>query len=223
MPGWSTKVAEDTVGQEFIRQFFATKAKGYLIDVGAHAGDRKGSMTWDLLHHGWDGLLVEPLTSAFEQLAFNYMGHRTSVTCLQAACSDEDGEAWLYPHKGVSTINPDWAEACDKWWKHVNYGERYKVRKLRLDTILPIVGAPDKIQFLQVDTEGHDLQVLKGMDWSREPDLVCVETLDMVHPERKANGVCLPSPEMDSYLVSLGYRQVLLTKGGNGFYERIAA
>jgi len=213
-------MAEDVIGQDYIRRFFGDRQDGYVIDVGAHAGIKYGSMSWELVQRGWGGLLVEPLPNAFGELTKNYQ-HSPSVTCVQAACSDTEGEATLYPHKGVSTLNADWAKACEQWWKHIKYKPSIRVRKVRLDSLLRQVNAPTHIDFLQVDTEGHDFQVLKGMDWGRQPDLVCVETLDVVHPERKLpNGVWGPDPEMNQFLQSLGYALELLTPGGNGFYVR---
>lgn len=217
-------MAEDTEGQAFIREWFKDRPKdrpkGFLIDIGAHAGEKYGSMSWDMIQSGWGGLMVEPLPEAFRELKRLYQDW-PQVTCVEAACSDEDGEGLLYPCKGVSTLSPEWAQACDSWWKHVRYGAPIKVRTVRLGRLLDEIMAPDHVDFLQVDTEGHDLRVLKGMDWDRSPDLVCVETLNMLHPERKrANGIWDPDPELVEWLREIGYELILLTPGGNGFWTK---
>lgn len=213
-------MAEDTEGQKFIRNFFEDHKTGYLIDVGAHAGEKYGSMSWELIQQGWGGLMVEPLPEAYKKLEKVYAKNPKVVT-VQAACSNEIGKGILYPFKGVSTLSKEWAKECDQWWKHVRYKDPIEVRKTRLDVLLNQVSAPSHVDFLQVDTEGHDLFVLKGMDWNRGPELICVETLDMLHRERRRpNKIWNPSPELNIYMASLGYELVLLTPGGNGFYQR---
>lgn len=213
-------MAEDTDGQQFIRDFFAEKKDGFLIDVGAEDGMSRGSMSAALLKQGWGGMLVEPLASSFRRLILNYQNN-PKVFCLNVACSDEDGRALFHLCKGVSTLSSEWAAACASHWKHVQYKQSLQVPIRRLDTLFREHSVPPQIDFLQIDTEGYDLRVLKGMDWNRQPSLICVETLDMLHKERKMpDGRWAKNPEMDDYLMSLGYRLEKLTLGGNGIYVK---
>jgi len=217
-------VAEDTQGMEFIASFFAGVEDGFLIDVGAYDGIGNGSMSEALLARGWSGLMVEPQKSAYAKLEQAYKDN-PRVVCSPVACSEVEGAAMLHPHKGVSTLNDDWAKACDAHWKHVHYGEPYKVKCARLGTLLADmqkeVGFPvDTVDYLQIDTEGSDFDVLRSMNWAFQPRLVCVETLDMCHRERKVRGVWEPDPAMEAYLIGLGYKRAMLTRGGNGIYVR---
>ena len=211
-------MAEDREGIAFIAEFFRHGPNGYLVDIGALDAET-GSMSRILIEAGWGGLLVEPLPESFTKLQAAYRD-RPGVYLAQVACSDEEGEAELYPCKGISTLSPEWRDACAATWKHAQYGPPVRVQKRRLADLLRECGAPTKIDLLLVDTEGHDLQVLKGMDWGRKPSLVCVETLDMVHPDRRgARGEWLPSPELDSFLRAQGYGSPVFTSG-NGIYAR---
>jgi len=212
-------MAADTDGIQYMMDKFRDVPDGYLIDVGAHDGVAKGSMSRDLVVRGWGGLMIEPLPEAFSLLSTAYRDH-PKVHCVQVICSDEGGVADLYPCKGVSTVDPAWAKACSDWWSHVKYGPPIQIKKRKLSTILNQYDVPRHIHLLQIDTEGHDLHVLRGMDWDRTVDMVCVETLDMLSPERRINGIWQPRPEMHAYLKSLRYRLDLLTSGGNGFYLR---
>jgi len=213
-------MAEDREGIEFMAGLFDGINNGYLIDIGAHDGVAKGSMTRELVLKGWGGLMVEPLPKAFALL---HNAYRTNpgIYCINAACSDVEGDAILYPCDGVSTLDSQWAEVCEGWWKHVKYGAPIPVKTHLLSNLMDQANSPSRINLLQIDTEGHDLRVLKGMDWQRRTvDVVCVETLDMIHPERKVNGIHQPNPEMNDYLVTLGFQLKILTKGGNGIYVR---
>ena len=215
-------MAEDRAGIDYLLGKFEGKTDGYLVDIGAHDGVEKGSMTRELVLQGWGGLMVEPLPSAFALLEKAYRD-TPSVNTLHMACSNSNGTAELFPCKGVSTLSPEWAAECSAYWKHVKYGKPIKVQKRTLVNLLELVDAPQHINLLQIDTEGHDLAVLQGMDWNRTVDVICVETLDMVNRDRKIGGLWHPSPELNKYLSDHGYELVLLTPGGNGFYERKAS
>jgi len=211
-------MAPDDLGLDYIIDFFGDRI-GYLVDIGAHDGVERGSMSRELMVKGWRGMLVEPLPKAFALLQTAYQNEK-GVTCIQAACSDVRGQATLYPCDGVSTLEKAWAQSCENWWEHINYEPPLTVETFTLEELLASY-APPKIDYLQIDTEGHDFKVLLGMDWSFDPDLVCIETLDMTNVDRKNDkGIWLPSEEIDNLLVERGYVQKLLTIGGNGIYVK---
>lgn len=217
-------MAEDQHGIDFIANLFAGEDNGFLVDVGAHDGIGVGSMTARFIADGWSGLMIEPLTEAFAKLRAAYKDN-SKVICLECACSNHDGEAQLYPHRGVSTINPQWAKACANYWGHVNYGKPYTVQVRMLVTILDALRRQGRVNgrvdYLQIDTEGHDLEVLQGMDWTLLPRVICVETLDMTNLDaRLPGGKWKPRQELDNYLRDRGYCLRMLTKGGNGIYTR---
>ena len=61
------------------------------------------------------------------------------------------------------------------------------VRVERLTDLLDAHGVPADFAFLSVDTEGHDLHVLRGLDFTRyRPHLVLTETDDVTEPEKRA-------------------------------------
>jgi len=211
-------MAPDIDGLTFLIEFFKNQTYGYLIDVGAYDGV-SGSQTQFLLDKGWFGVLIEPLPMAYHKLEEKYK-NRPGIVTLPVACSNKEGTAILYPHKGCTTMDPAWRDACALRFSHVKYGEPFKVLKTPLKHILNTYEAPSKIDFLQIDTEGHDLFVLKGMDWERKPTVVCVESLDMRHLERKQKGFWKPNPELVSFMNSVGYYCNKLTKGGNAFFLR---
>ena len=211
-------MAPDAEGLQFSLDFFKGRT-GYLVDIGAHDGVEAGSMTRAFMERGWMGLLIEPLPVAYAKLHAAYKDDLHAVT-LNIACSDKDGTAMLYPCGGVSTLGKDWADVCQNWWDHVNYADPIEVETQRLGSLLPLF-APKKIDYLQIDTEGHDYKILIGMDWSFNPDLICIETLDMCNPERKnKQGVWQPSEEINTLLNEQGYELSLATIGGNGMYVR---
>lgn len=211
-------MAEDTVGIQYMENFFKGK-DGYLIDIGATTGSEKGSMSRALISRGWHALMVEPLPATFAKLKTVYDSSQ-NVTCVNVACSDVNEIAEFYPCAGVSTFHPKWRDVAAGRWKHVNYGSPIQVQKRKLSELLVEHKAPQKIDLLQIDTEGHDLYVLRGMDWSREITMICVEVIDLTNMHRKIRGKWTPSPELTAFLKSKGFTCRLITKGGNGFYTK---
>jgi hypothetical protein len=75
------------------------------------------------------------------------------------------------------------------------------------------------IDFLTVDCEGFDLNVLKGLDWvAYAPTLVCVETGGLV---MRSGANVATEGEIHDFMVSVGYR-VLAERGCNTLFERAA-
>jgi len=211
-------MAPDDIGITYMAEFFQNVPNGFLIDVGAHDGVAAGSMTRFLMEWGWTGILIEPLPKAYALLEKAYENTPNVVT-LNVACSNEEGTATLYPCDGVTTMDKGWRDVCDAHWKHVNYGAPFQVPMRTLDSIMKEYPTPEKIDLLQIDTEGHDLQILKGMDWKKQPSMVVAESLDMNNLDRKkSDGTPIPDPAMIEYMESVGYYCDKLTIGGNVFF-----
>ena len=212
-------MARDDEALSWLWERFSQR-KGYVVDVGASDGSpEQGSLSHRLLTEArWSGLMVEPLPVYYDRLHQYYLD-RPDVVCLKLAASDREGMGDLFPFKTVSTLEPTWAQRCAAHWGFVRYGEPLSVRLATLFSLLAMAKAPRKIDLLKVDTEGHDLKVLRGMDWNRNPEVVIVETLDFNSPA--VEGRWKPSGEVVDYLEGQGYHLVLLTKGPNAIFERI--
>jgi hypothetical protein len=74
-----------------------------------------------------------------------------------------------------------------------------------LDSVLAEAGAPDRFDFLSIDVEGHEIEVLRGFDFNRwQPRLILVE-------DHVAN-LC-----KHRFLVAAGYRLIRRFEN-NGWY-----
>ena len=150
------------------------------VEVGAFDGVHYSNVRRLVEKHGWSGISIEPVGKNFAKLEASYRG--SDVRCVRACASDTDGEVELnvstYPHL------PDWGsdvasvsgEDKERWQKQ--YGAvwtKEKVPALRLTSILDEAGVTD-VDLLSIDSEGHDFEVLKGLDFSRfNPQLIVVE------------------------------------------------
>lgn len=150
---------------------FAGRAGGWCAEVGAHDG-RTGSATLLFEGMGWQCLLVEPNPASVEQIR----RHRTGVV-RHCAASSAEGEATFYVAEGVeqmSTVEADRDHL--RWIAEVGGSVREtRVRTARLDDLLDEAGFPE-LQFLTIDVEGHELEVLRGLTLERfRPRIVIVE------------------------------------------------
>lgn len=111
---------------------------GYFVDVGAYDGIEH-SNTYALEQLGWTGLCIEPAESPFADLSRYRVCH-----CVFGAISDHAGHV---PFNGVAI------------------GTGSDVICATLRSVLDLYEAPDVIDYLSIDVEGHELEVLAGMDF----------------------------------------------------------
>lgn len=171
--------------QEFILDFFAGKTDGTFLDIGAGDGwnDSNTRALWEL---GWNGVFVEPNTVAFAQLLQVY-GAGDRALLIHAAICQEDGPVLFYEHPttGWSSLEPCLGDRKD-YRAHLVMG-------LRLQTL----HLPWKIDFLSVDAEGKDAEILGSLPEYMRPRLIMAEA----DKSGSVMRVC-------SALIKFGYRQV---------------
>lgn len=153
----------------FLRDFFGDKRDGFFVDVGANNGI-KGSNTRALWERGWSGVMVEGSYPTFQQLCVNYNG-QPRIRLVYAAVCDHVGVVTFYTSKttwcsGWDSMDKEFIEAMDISKYH---GE------LTPATTMAHLGLPDRFDFLSVDTEGMDYEVLLGMPETMIPRLVMAE------------------------------------------------
>lgn len=158
-----------------IEKYFPNKTNGLCIEVGAYDGI-KGSNTKYFENLGWNCLCIEPNKKIFTELLRN-----RSCPCFCVACgaeNSEDGELQVVVFKsGIESsltalsLDPrlmyDYRDAIEK-----RYTIDVPVRTL--NHILQCNSS--KIDFISIDTEGTELNVLMGLDLERyKPELLVVE------------------------------------------------
>jgi FkbM family methyltransferase len=152
--------------QELIRRFFGD-TPGFFVEVGANDPHAR-SQTYHLEQSGWTGLLIEPQPDLADALRANRRAKVFAVACSSPA---HDGDTLTLHVAGpLSSLNrermapgtvPDGAIA---------------VPVRTLDRVLAEGGAEPGFDFLSIDVEGHELEVLSGFDARRwRPRLILLE------------------------------------------------
>jgi FkbM family methyltransferase len=159
--------AEDVM----LRRFFGDQATGFYIDIGAH-DPVVGSVTNHFALSGWRGINIEPLPALFQRL----VEARPNDINLNIAVSEDSGTLDLIVNKtepGLSTMTQELADGYERAGHHL---ERIQVRTRPLADIVREHCADRTVDFLNIDAEGHELEILRGVDlgvW--QPRLILIE------------------------------------------------
>jgi FkbM family methyltransferase len=152
---------------------FGAQASGFYIDVGAgHPVYDNVSFAFYL--RGWNGITVEPnpwLAQLSEAV-------RPLDVRIQSLAGENPGEATYYlveDFHGLSTTVEDHARAAQS-----EFGKRSQAITMPVTTLRALCKkyAPATIDFLKIDVEGAEREVLAGGDWRRfRPKVVVLEAL----------------------------------------------
>ena len=176
------------LGQDIaVANFFNQKQGGYFVDVGAWDGVEISNTYLLEKQLGWNGICIGPLPKQFESLQKN-----RACACIQLAAYSQSGLEFDFAvYEGISGI----VNHIDKHL-HALDGGRIKVHTKTLTEILDENKAPSFIEYMSLDTEGSELEVLKGVDWSR----YSFGYISIEH-----NGVEPRRSQMRQYLQERGY------------------
>jgi FkbM family methyltransferase len=147
-------------------EFLTPRAPGFFVEVGAN-DPHKGSQTWHLERRGWRGVLVEPLPDHAKRLR-----QARTATVFAVACSSPENAGRVLPFYAADALSGLDRERMAPWAApHMIH-----VPVRTLDQLLEEAGAPQPLDFLSVDVEGHEVEVLRGFDFARwKPRFILLE------------------------------------------------
>ena len=150
--------------------FFKKKIKGVYIDVGCHQPFLNNN-TYPLYKRGWSGINIDLDFNTIDM--FNFFRKRDLN--IQAAISDVEHETDLFFFHNRSAVNTLSKQSGLK------AKEIKKVKTKTLNSIIELSKFKDeKIDYISIDVEGFELNVLKGFDINKyKPDLVIIEFIDI--------------------------------------------
>jgi len=149
-----------------IAAFFGNR-KGYFVEVGANE-PRARSQTFHLEQAGWTGILIEPQP----QLAAQLHAERKAKV-FAVACSSPENAGRMLP---LHVAGPLSALDRGRMAPGAVPDAVIDVPVRTLDSVLEEAQAPAGFDFLSIDVEGHELDVLRGFDTARwRPQLILLE------------------------------------------------
>jgi FkbM family methyltransferase len=176
--------------------------RGIYIDVGAN-DPRHCSNTYRFYKKGWSGVNIEPQPLLFKR----FEAERPHDINLNLGIASIRSELKFYELDSDKLSTFDYNLA-------IKNGERFSSKIIKefmvsvrtlSDVLNQCFPTGQEISFFSIDTEGFDLEVLKGNDWTRfKPKLIVIELGD-------------DQLEIDRYLTELGYFLVYMN-GTNGIF-----
>lgn len=147
------------------------KSNGFWIDVGANH-PVEDSVTKIFSHGGWTGINIEPLDDMFALLA----EMRPNEINRQIAISDVEGELLFYrnvSNGGLSTFDKS---LIGPYLQRGDVIEEIIIPVTTLTAVCDSLAAVPVIDFLKIDAEGHELNVVRGHDFEKYPvRVICAE------------------------------------------------
>jgi FkbM family methyltransferase len=155
-----------------LAQAFAGQRDGFYVDVGAGHPVADNVSFWFYLQ-GWRGLVIEPQADLAGVYA--HVRPRDRIVCGLAgrAAGEADFHVVERLH-GFSTMDESHARGA------AAFGAGYRTRRVPVRTLAALCEehAVERIDFLKVDVEGAEADVLAGADWRRwRPRVVLVEAV----------------------------------------------
>lgn len=176
---------------------FAGQTTGTYIDIGAGHPIADNVSFW-FYERGWQGIVVEPQP----ELAALYQRLRPRDIAFRGLIGRESGEIDFHVVDrlhGLSTTREDVAQ------KARDFGANYQTRRMLVTTLAELCESHGvrSIDFLKIDVEGAEGDVLLGGDWQRfRPKVVLVEAISPMTSE--------PSwQHWEPFLLAQGYRFIL--------------
>ncbi|MDN3505137.1 MAG: FkbM family methyltransferase [Rhabdochlamydiaceae bacterium] len=195
--------------------FFQNKKNGVFIDIGAHDGVQFSNTYFLENELGWTGLCIEPIPDVFNRLKNN-----RKAICIQG-CIDSSHKNKEIDFLRIHGNPPDLEmfsgilEYYDQ--RHVNKilqriallggsAEVIKVKCFDLNELLRLNDI-DHVDFLSLDTEGGEFEILSSIDFNKV-------NIDVIAVENNYKNPCFKQ-----FLEPLGY-QLITTLEQDEIYKK---
>lgn len=163
------------------------KCGGFFVEAGANDGVTQSNTYYLAKFRQWRGVLIE----AFPHLAEHCMKVRpesVTVCCALGAPEVAGGQVKLR-HAGLMSHICGTLGDVERERERAEKGQRVQGMEVHegfiqaplrtLTEVLEEAGAPVQFDLLSLDVEGHEVEVLRGLDFTRfRPTAICIEVLN---------------------------------------------
>lgn len=160
-------------GEDLIlEKYFGKTQSGYYVDIGCYH-PKVGSNTHRFFKRGWSGINIDPNPHTIEL----FKKHRPKDINLNMGIAGKPGELTFYNFKesAVSTFSEEFYNL--RLSQGAVFLNTNKIQTKTLEDVFDeFLPSGQKIDFLDIDTEGTDLEVLASNNWSKyRPEIVLAE------------------------------------------------
>ena len=163
----------------FVNNYFKKKI-GFYVDVGAYHPLELNN-TYLLYKKGWNGINIDINSLSIDY--FNYL--RPDDININLAVSNKNKIKTIYYQKSKSPLNTLSLKQAKK-----TFSNNFKTKKIKAKTLTKIIDKTKfrgkKINFLNIDAEDNDFEILKNLNFIKyKPKLICVELIDHFNPSKQ--------------------------------------
>ena len=149
--------------------------KGFYVELGANDGALASNSYFFELRKKWHGILIEPAPNLFLE-CYARRGKKNKVYCNACVPFDYSDEFVRLKYMGAMTVSEslkndlDVKDFMSRGEANVNVDEtvfEFAALSATLSSLLDRSSAPQIVDFLSLDVEGAELEVLKGINFKK--------------------------------------------------------
>jgi len=140
------------------------KESGFFVEFGATNGISLSNTNLLETHFGWKGILAEPAKSWQQELKINRPRSKIDFRCVYSASHQK----MMFKETNVKELSTlEIFMSNDMHTSNRELGKTYLVETVSLMDLLIENNAPEQIDYLSIDTEGSEYDILKNFDFQR--------------------------------------------------------
>lgn len=175
-----------------IDSLLGNKKSGFYIDVGAYSPSRL-SNTKRFYLRGWKGINIEPDPNKIKK----FYNLRPRDINLNLGIANKSGKLKYFKFEPETLSTFSTSAAKDYKSQGFKLVGTSKIQVLKLAGVLESHSGGKDIDFMSVDVEGYDYEVLKSNNWKKfKPKLICVEVAGQVEKN------------IEKFLTRIGYKKI---------------
>jgi FkbM family methyltransferase len=173
---WAVRSWSQEGEDKILSRIFERKKNGFYVDIGAHH-PKRFSNTFLLYNRGWQGINIDAMPGSMRA----FQKTRPRDINLELGIGEEQStlDYYVFNEPALNSFSRELSEKEHAADSSFFINKVIKVKVMPLSDILKQY-LPDgqNIDFMSIDVEGLDLQVLKSNDWTKyRPSYVLAEVL----------------------------------------------
>ena len=147
-------------GEDIVLQrIFKNKKKGFYVDVGAHH-PKRFSNTYLFYKRGWRGINIDAMPSSMK--LFNKLRSKDINLEIGISSKKDNLKYYIFNETALNTFSKKQAQKINIQKNSYYIDKIINIDVNRLEKIIKKYANNKKIDFLNIDAEGLDLEILKS-------------------------------------------------------------
>ncbi|WP_440655884.1 FkbM family methyltransferase [Candidatus Pelagibacter sp. HIMB1509] len=194
----------------FINSYFKNIDNGFYLDIGCYH-PIKYSNTALLYNRGWRGINIDMNQTSID--LFKILRKKDKNICAAISSTNKEVTQFIdHLFSPINTIDKNFSQIISKKFKIKPFSEKNIFTNTLNEILEKYKIQITKIDFLNIDVEGHDYEVLRGINLCNfKPKIICIE---IDNHEKNLN-----KENIQIYLKKLNYK-IIKRIGFNAFFER---